>query len=263
MLMGSKIWYHNCLKVPLLCKAIIIDYLNLLNISQIKFFESYNSLILTKIIVKPITVSIVENNIAVQRHVMDFIGLQVDLIKGYSFESAEQFLSSGLDFDQSHINTLLLDISLPGMSGIEAIPFILKKWAFLNIIMLTVAEDEEIILKAISSGACSYLSKTATLNEIADAIHIVARGGSYMSPVIAREIVNHLMGARHSKMNLLTERQKEILQMLADSKSYQEIADELFVSIETVRSHVKKMYRLLQVNNKTEAVMQLIQGKIR
>jgi len=216
------------------------------------------------VIEQAIFVNIIENNIAVQQHVMTYVDLHEDFNKGFAFESAEAMLSStDLKFEDGVIHILLLDISLPGMSGIDAIPILLKRWPSLHIIMLTVSEDEVIILKAISSGACSYLSKTATLDEIGDAILIVSRGGSYMSPVVAREIVNHLMAGRHSKMHLLSERQKDILQKLADSKSYQEIADELFISIETVRSHVKKMYRLLQVNNKTEAVMQLIQAKIR
>ena len=84
-----------------------------------------------------------------------------------------------------------------------------------------------------------------------------------MSPSIAREIVNHLMGGRISKATILTDRQKEILEKLVDGKSYQTIAGELFVSVETVRSHVKKMYKVLQVNNKTEAITKYMKGHIK
>ena len=140
---------------------------------------------------------------------------------------------------------------------------ILKKLPDINIVILTTYEEEDVILKALCSGACSYISKKARLEEIVDALRIVANGGSYMSPSIAREIVNHLMGGRVSKATILTDRQKEILQKLADGKSYQAIAAELFVSVETVRSHVKKMYKVLHVNNKTEAITQYMKGYIR
>ena len=84
-----------------------------------------------------------------------------------------------------------------------------------------------------------------------------------MSPSIAREIVNHLMGGRVSKATILSDRQKEILERLVDGKSYQSIAAELFISIETVRTHVKKMYKVLHVNNKTEAITQYMMGYIK
>lgn len=84
-----------------------------------------------------------------------------------------------------------------------------------------------------------------------------------MSPSIAREIVNHLMGGRVSKATILSDRQREILQKLVDGKSYPTIASELFISVETVRTHVKKLYKVLQVNNKTEAITQYMKGQIR
>ena len=158
---------------------------------------------------------------------------------------------------------LLLDIGLPGTSGIEAIPLILDKYPDLNIVMLTTYEEEDLILKALCSGACSYISKKATLEDIVEALRIVAKGGSYMSPSIAREIVNHLMGGRVSKATILSDRQKEILERLVDGKSYHTIAAELFISVETVRTHVKKMYKVLHVNNKTEAITQYMLGYIK
>jgi DNA-binding NarL/FixJ family response regulator len=163
----------------------------------------------------------------------------------------------------SHLDILILDIGLPGTSGLDAIPLILEKIPAVNIVMLTTYEEEDVIVKALCAGACSYISKKASLEEIIEALRIVAAGGSYMSPSIAREIVNHLMGGRISKATILTDRQKEILEKLVDGKSYQTIASELFVSVETIRSHVKKMYKVLHVNNKTEAITQYIKGHIR
>jgi DNA-binding NarL/FixJ family response regulator len=149
------------------------------------------------------------------------------------------------------------------MSGLDAIPLLLDKMPHINIVILTTYEEEDVIVKALCSGACSYISKKASLTEIIDALRIVVNGGSYMSPSIAREIVNHLMGGKVSKATILSDRQKQILKMLVDGKSYAAISVELFISIETVRSHIKKMYKVLQVNNKTEAITQYMKGHIK
>ncbi len=158
---------------------------------------------------------------------------------------------------------ILLDIGLPGVSGLDGIPMILEKMPEVDIIMLTSYEEEDVILRALCSGACSYLSKKASLEEIVDAIRIVVKGGSYMSPSIAREIVTHLMGGRVSKATILTDRQKEILEKLVEGKSYGAIAQSLFISIETVRTHVKSMYKVLHVNNKAEAITKYLKGEIK
>ncbi|MEP6676388.1 MAG: response regulator transcription factor [Ferruginibacter sp.] len=208
-------------------------------------------------------IGIIEDNKVIRDNVSKFISFHEEFELGNICESADTFLNSLVinNPDQTHI--LILDIGLPGMSGIEAIPLITEKLPGINIVMLTTYEEEDVILKAICAGACSYISKKASLEEIIDALRIVANGGSYMSPSIAREIVNHLMGGRISKATILTERQKEILQKMVDGKSYQAIAADLFISVETVRSHIKKMYRVLQVNNKTEAITQYMKGQIK
>lgn len=210
-----------------------------------------------------VKVSIVEDNKVIRDNVSKFISFHEEFELGTIAHSADMFLDAFIITPANQTHIILLDIGLPGMSGIEAIPYILEKIPDINIVMLTTYEEEDIILKALCSGACSYISKKASLEEIVDALRIVANGGSYMSPSIAREIVNHLMGGRISKATILTERQKEILEKLVDGKSYQTIAGELFVSVETVRSHVKKMYKVLHVNNKTEAITQYMKGQIK
>ncbi len=212
---------------------------------------------------KKVSVSIIEDNKVIRDNVSKFIGFHEEFEIASVHGSANSFLDSLVTFPSFHSDILLLDIGLPGLSGIDAIPLILEKMPDLSIVMLTTYEEEDVILKALCSGACSYISKKASLEEIVDALRIVAAGGSYMSPSIAREIVNHLMGGRVSKATILTDRQKEILEKLVDGKSYQTIAGELFVSVETVRSHVKKMYKVLHVNNKTEAITQYMKGQIR
>ncbi|MBL0269114.1 MAG: response regulator transcription factor [Chitinophagaceae bacterium] len=209
-----------------------------------------------------IRVSIIEDNKVIRDNVSKFISFHDDFEIAAVHGSAKTFLES-LQIGGVQTDILLLDIGLPGISGLEAIPLILEKMPDLNIVMLTTYEEEDVIVKALCSGACSYISKKASLEEIVEALRIVAAGGSYMSPSIAREIVNHLMGGRISKATILTDRQREILEKLVDGKSYQTIAAELYVSIETVRSHVKKMYKVLHVNNKTEAITQYMKGYIK
>lgn len=210
-----------------------------------------------------IIVSIIDDNKVIRDNISKFIGLHDEFTVGGVYHSALSFLDSQAIQWQGQMHLLLLDIGLPSLSGIEAIPLILKREPNINIVIFTIYEEEEIILKALCAGACAYISKRGTMHEIIKALRIVADGGSYMSPSIAREIVNHLMGGHISKASTLSARQKEILHKLIDGKSYNDIATELFISVETVRSHIKKMYRILRVNNKTEAIRQYMRGHIK
>ncbi|MBK7220382.1 MAG: response regulator transcription factor [Saprospiraceae bacterium] len=210
-----------------------------------------------------VIIHIVEDNKVIRDSVSKFISFHEEIEMGEIAISADAFLLKTIQHPAEITQILLLDIGLPGTSGIDAIPLILDKYPDLNIVMLTTYEEEDLILKALCSGACSYISKKATLEDIVEALRIVAKGGSYMSPSIAREIVNHLMGGRVSKATILSDRQKEILERLVDGKSYHTIAAELFISVETVRTHVKKMYKVLHVNNKTEAITQYMLGYIK
>ena len=207
-------------------------------------------------------ISIIEDNRVIRDNVSKFIGFHEEFEVTMVHPSVESFFRA-LDIDpRLTTDIILLDIGLPGMSGIEALPYIFERLPEVNVVMLTTYEEEDVILKALCSGACSYISKKASLPEIVDALRIVVNGGSYMSPSIAREIVNHLMGGRVSKASILSDRQKEILEMLVDGKSYATISNQLFISVETVRSHIKKMYKVLQVNNKTEAITKYMKGQI-
>ena len=207
-------------------------------------------------------ISIVEDNRVIRDNVSKFISFHEEFEVAQVHASVESFIRA-LDIDpRLRTDIVLLDIGLPGMSGIEALPYIFERLPEVNVVMLTTYEEEDVILKALCSGACSYISKKASLPEIVDALRIVVNGGSYMSPSIAREIVNHLIGGRVSKASILSDRQKEILEMLVDGKSYATISNQLFISVETVRSHIKKMYKVLQVNNKTEAITKYMKGQI-
>jgi DNA-binding NarL/FixJ family response regulator len=208
-------------------------------------------------------ISIIEDNKVIRDNVTKFIEFHEEFELGIIQGSAESFFHTLQINPSLKTDILLLDIGLPGMSGIDAIPLILEKMPNVNIVILTTYEEEDLIVKALCTGACSYISKKASLTEIVEALRIVIKGGSYMSPSIAREIVNHMMGGKVSKATILSDRQKQILEMLVDGKSYLAISSELFISVETVRSHIKKMYKVLHVNNKTEAITQYMKGYIK
>ena len=208
-------------------------------------------------------ISIIEDNALIRKNLVLFINMQENMeidIEAFSINDFYQKVESKFKFESK---ILLLDIGLPGISGIEALPNLRKDFPELEIIILTIFEEENIIVKALCSGASSYISKKAGLGEIVQAIEVVKAGGSYLSPAIAREIVNHLMGGRVSKATILSDRQKEILERLSQGMSYKSISEELYLSVETIRTHVKKLYKVLQVHNKSEAIAQYIKGYIK
>lgn len=209
-----------------------------------------------------INVNIVEDNKVIKDSLLKFFSFQNDLKVDLIAGSVEDYLTLQ-NQSEDVADILLLDIGLPGMSGLDGLSLIKEITPDLDVIMLTTYEEEHIIVKALCSGACSYISKKSSLQEIVDAIHIVKLGGSYMSPSIAREIVTYLMGGRVSKATILTDRQRDILQRLAEGKRYTEIGKELFISVETVKSHIKKLYQTLHVNNKGEAIAKYLKGEIR
>lgn len=189
-----------------------------------------------------------------------------DVVVEMAATSVEDFLA-GLPAS-SPLNTLLLDIMLPGMNGIVGIPRLLDRWPDLDIIMLTNSDDSDNIFRALQAGAFGYISKKRmNPNIIRDAVYTVHRGGSYMSPSIARQVVAYHNQQRVKRnnddpANQLTARQVDIVQGLVDNLSYREIGERLDISIETVRDHIKNIYRKLRVNSKMEVVQKKIKGEI-
>ena len=121
----------------------------------------------------------------------------------------------------------------------------------LDVIILTTFEETDMIFKALSAGACSYVSKRSSLQKINEAVKVVAEGGSYMSPAIARKIADYYAP---KKSKSLTNRQIEIVDGIVNGKSYKVIADDLFISLDTVRSHIKNIYKILEINSKAELI---------
>ena len=210
-----------------------------------------------------ISIGVIEDIEVVREELVHCITDQPDMSVVFehgSIEALEAQLNGG---HNSHCDILLLDIGLPGVSGLNALPMLKERLPETDIIMLTAFDDQRTVLRALCSGAVGYIAKGSPDDALLEGVRTVHSGGSYMSPEIAREIVNHLVGTSAPKAPaLISDRQSEILEHLSQGMSYGQIAEQLFISVETVRSHIKKMYRLLQVNNKTEAISLYLKGKL-
>ncbi|MEP6795012.1 MAG: response regulator transcription factor [Saprospiraceae bacterium] len=203
---------------------------------------------------KPIALAIVEDDPIIRESLRTFLGGDPQFELVYTAVSMEDFLTV-LDTDARLIpEVMLLDIQLPGQSGIEGIPSIKKLRPGIDIIMLTTFEESDKIFAALCAGACSYLSKRVSLVTIRDAILTVHRGGSYMSPSIARKVVEHFAPIPKKEDGPLTSRQHEIVECIVDGLSYKMAADKLGISLDTVRTHIKHIYQVLEINSKGELI---------
>ncbi len=211
---------------------------------------------------RDIRIGIIEDEPIVRESLVTFFGGQLNVQVVCQVKSIEDFELHYEDGLQSAPDVLLLDIGLPGMSGLEGIRVIRRILPDVDIIILTTYEESEIIFKALCAGACSYLSKRSSLSQILEAVTIVHQGGSYMSPSIARKVITYFSPSDLSKKELLTPRQQQIVAGLVDGLSYKMIADKYLVSIETVRDHIKKIYKKLQINSKAELIKMSVDGDI-
>ena len=159
---------------------------------------------------------------------------------------------------------VLMDIDMPIANGIQGLKIIKEKYPIVNVLMLTVFEDNEHIFDAICSGAVGYMLKRTPPAKLLEAIQDANNGGAPMTSSIARKVLHMLTPQKRVLDNAhnLTEREREILNLLVKGNSYKMIADQCFISMDTVRSHIKKIYEKLHVHSQTEAVAKAIHNQI-
>lgn len=162
-----------------------------------------------------------------------------------SFEDAAKKLAA------DDPDVILLDVELPGISGIDALPKIKKLVPEAYILILTVYEQDMLIFRALGNGASGYLTKNTPPEKIISAIHEVMEGGGPMSAHIARMVISSF---QRNEASPLTRRETEILEQIATGKSRKRIAQELFIDLETVKSHIKNIYHKLNVHSKADAI---------
>jgi DNA-binding NarL/FixJ family response regulator len=206
-----------------------------------------------------IKVAIIEDNNTIR----EGLAALINGTGGYScvgsYGDCESFLSK---LPSTEVDVVLMDIGLPGMSGIDGIAKAKKIKPELNILMLTVYEDSQSVFKALCAGACGFLVKKTPPSRLLDAIKDAYEGGSPMSSLIARQVINVFQQTQGKsdaeERSNLSAREKEVLVSLSDGNNYQEIADHLYISVDTVRHHIRNIYRKLHVHSQSEAVAKAI-----
>lgn len=173
-------------------------------------------------------------------------------------------LQAEKDIEKLHPDVIIMDIDMPGVNGIEAVKRIRNKNQLVNIIMLTIFDDDEKVFNALQAGANGYLLKTTPPAKLLEAIVDVNNGGAPMTSSIARQVLQMFsQNQKAIKANYnLTERERDVLQLLVNGHSYKSIAESLCISLDTVRSHIKNIYDKLHVNSKGEALSKAFNEKL-
>jgi DNA-binding NarL/FixJ family response regulator len=206
-----------------------------------------------------INVVIVEDN----QNIREGLAALINGTTGYSclgvYSNCEDFLK---ELPELEVDVALMDIGLPGMNGIEGVKLARKIHTNLNILMLTVYKESKVVFEALCAGACGYLVKNTPPTRLLEAIKEVHEGGSPMSSMIARQVITLFQKnasiTESSDEYGLSDREKEVLNKLSEGDNYQQIADSLFISVDTVRHHIRNIYKKLHVHSQSEAVAKAI-----
>lgn len=168
-----------------------------------------------------------------------------------AFRSAEEALPA---IKQAKPDVMLVDLGLPGMTGVELIKRIKEEMPGSEIMAHTVFEDRENVFSAIKAGASGYILKGSSPREIVEAIHEVHKGGAPMSPKIARKVIHEFQDESVSEQYLLSLREKDIVKCIEEGLTYKEISHRLGISSHTVHTHIKRIYEKLHAKNRIEAL---------
>jgi len=171
---------------------------------------------------------------------------------GYTVVSTYPSVEDALKkIEKDDPDVILLDVELPGISGIDGLPKLKKLLPETHILILTVYEHDTLIFRALGNGAAGYLTKNTSPEKIIQSIHEVMEGGGPMSAHIARMVIQSF---QRNEASPLTRRETEILEQISTGKSRKRIAEELFIDLETVKSHIKNIYHKLDVHSKADAI---------
>jgi len=204
-----------------------------------------------------IAISIVEDQRGMRESLAECLGNAPGLRCVGTHATGEDALKN---LPQEKPDVVLMDINLPGMSGIQCVTRLKKHMPNLQVLMLTTYDDGDVIFDSLRAGANGYLLKNMPQEELVRAVQQVHAGGAPMSLQIARKVISHFhqTGKPSSELEQLTSRELEILRLLAKGYMYKEIADNLGISLSTVRTHVSAVYEKLHVHSRTEAAMTLV-----
>jgi DNA-binding NarL/FixJ family response regulator len=200
-----------------------------------------------------ISVAIVEDDKEIRDWVTAVVKSSDDFHVVAVFPDAESCLKQ---FAEIFPEIVIMDIQLPGMSGIDCVRTLKPQRPEVQFIMFTVFEEDNKVFESLRAGATGYILKNYPPDKIIEALHDLYKGGSPMSSTIARKIITTFNPSteKDSEYNKLSKREKELLTLLSKGYRYKEIADQLSISIETVRTHIRNIYEKLHVQSRTEAI---------
>jgi len=204
-----------------------------------------------------IRVAIFEDNDRLRGALSRLVESTDGLLLAGAFDSCRRVVN---DVESSSPDVVLMDIGLPEVSGIEGVRLVTERFPRVRVLMLTVHDDEQRVFEAVAGGASGYLLKKTPAAEIVHAVRAVLAGGVPMSPSVARRVLHLLRSSAPPPPRdcRLSERELEVLALLAAGHTYQRVADACFVSLDTVRTHVRSIYEKLHVHSKSEAVAKAI-----
>ncbi len=204
-----------------------------------------------------ITIAIVEDDKNLREDLADLLSSRKGCRCIGAFPTAEEALAA---LPAKKPDVVVMDIHLPKMSGIDCTRELKSRLPETEVVMLTMFDDAKLIFAALRAGASGYLLKRAAPTELLAAIEQVRAGGSPMSPEIARQVVHFFQAEKPAPAGDegLSERERELLSQLARGQQYKEIADKLGISTDTVRSHIRRIYRKLHVHTRTEAAVKFL-----
>lgn len=209
-----------------------------------------------------ISVAIVEDDLDFLKNLVSLVNSKPDLVCSLSVNSIESLLPK---LDPKMLpDVILMDLNLPGISGIDGIRLIKDQYPSIDIMVLTIYLDAKNVFSALRAGASGYLLKNTSRDEIIEGIKLVYADGALMSPKIARKVIDHFHPKKKTPQEkpLLTQREMEIVVGIVDGLTYKSIASRLNISLDTVRHHIKNVYYKLQVNSKTGVVKKWFKGEI-
>ncbi len=207
-----------------------------------------------------ISIAAIEDNKDIRELMVEYLNNQQLFICNISVGCVEDFFKELKENISPDI--ILLDIGLPGISGLGAIKILKERLPNTEIIILTVHDDSDKIFQALSSGVSGYLLKNTPLEKIKEAIIDIYNGGSQMSSSVARKVIGFFNAVPYKSEYNLTQREKEIVAGLVDGLSYKMIAANLGIAVGTIKTHSKNIYKKLQVHSKSEIVAKSLRGEI-